>query len=87
MRGVKSIQQIGVELAETHGVSAEYGRRTVASYFNRLPRGWPVSYLKTSRANNPIKRPSAGQRIIIDAVAYYPENLTVGDVLALGDAS
>ncbi|KXV00261.1 hypothetical protein AD929_11525 [Gluconobacter potus] len=87
MRGVKSIRQLGGELAEKHGVSAEYGSRCIRRYFSRLPSIWPVSYLKISRANNPIKRPSSGQKVIVDAVAYYPENLTVGDVLALGDAS
>lgn len=87
MRGVKSIRQLSAELAEKHGVAVEYGRRVLNSYFSKLPSVWPVSYLKISRANHPIKRPSAGQKIIVDAVAYYPENLSVGDVLALGDAS
>ena len=87
MRGVKSIRQLGVELAEKHGVSTEYGRRSITNYLNQLPANWPVSYLKISRERNPIRKPSAGQKIVIDAVAYYPENLTVGDVLALGDAS
>lgn len=87
MRGVKSIRELSAELAEKHGVDAGYGRRVLNSYFSKLPSVWPVSYLKTSRFNNQIKRLTAGRKIIADAVAYYPENLTVGDVLALGDAS
>ena len=87
MRGVKSLRQLSAELAEKHGVAVGYGRRVLGSYFGKLPSFWSVSFLKISRANHPIKRPSVGQKIIIDAVAYYPENLIVGDVLALGDAS
>lgn len=87
MRGVKSLRQLSAELAEKHGVAVEYGRRVLNSYFGQLPSVWPVSYLKICRVNNPIKRLTAGRKIIVDAVAYYPENLSVGDVLALGDAS
>jgi len=41
--------------------------------------------VKTIRQLNPIEKPTVGQKIIIEAVAYYPENLTVGDMLALKD--
>ena len=87
MRGVKSILQLGEELAEKHGVTAEYGRRIIAGYFQKFPAAHLLLRLKQSRKLNPIENPSGAQKIIIDAVAYYPENLTVGDVLALGDAS
>ena len=87
MRGVKSIRQLGAELAEKHGTTAEYAQRTVRAYFSRLHALRTVGWCKQVRALNPIENPSKGQSIIIDAVAYYPENLTVGDVLALGDAS
>lgn len=87
MRGVKSIRQLSGELAEKHGVSAEYGRRSITGYFNKFPTSTSIFSLKMSRHLNPIDNPSAGQKVIIDAVAYCPGNLTVGDVLALGDAS
>ncbi|EHH67590.1 hypothetical protein [Gluconobacter morbifer] len=87
MRGVKSIRELSAELAEKHGVSAEYGRRSIAGYFGKFPAERSLSRLKRSRELNPIENPSAGQKVIVDAVAYYPENLTVGDVLALGAKS
>lgn len=87
MRGVKSIRQLGVELAVVHETSDDYGRRSLTAYFGQLPPEWTLEQCKRCREKTPIPNPSAAQRIIIDAVAYYPGNLTVGDVLALGDAS
>ncbi|GAN89889.1 hypothetical protein Gbfr_009_014 [Gluconobacter frateurii M-2] len=87
MRGVKSIRQLGAELAEKHGTTAEYAQRTVRAYFGRLHALRTVGWCKQVRALNPIENPSKAVSIIEDAVAYYPENLTLGDVLALKDVS
>lgn len=87
MRGVKSIRQLGAELAEKHGTTADYAQRVVAIYFRGLSELRTLGWCKRVRALNPIENPSKGQSIIVDAVAYYPENLTVGDVLALKDVS
>jgi len=87
MCGVKSLRQLGVELAVRHGTTAEYAQRVIAIYFRGLSELRTLGWCKRVRALNPIKNPSKGQSIIVDAVAYYPENLTVGDVLALKDVS
>ncbi|GBR09423.1 hypothetical protein [Gluconobacter frateurii] len=87
MCGVKSIRQLGVELAEKHGTTADYAQRAMTAYFRGLSELRTVGWCKQVRALNPIPKPSKGQSIIVDAVAYYPENLTVGDVLALKDVS
>ncbi|MFT9448402.1 hypothetical protein [Gluconobacter japonicus] len=84
---VKSIRQLGADLAAQHGTTAEYAQRAVTAYFRGLSELRTLGWCKRVRALNPIENPSKGQSIIVDAVSYYPENLTVGDVLALKDAS
>ncbi|MBR0559523.1 hypothetical protein [Neokomagataea anthophila] len=87
MCGVKSIKQLGVELAGQHGTTAEYAQKVLTIYFRQLEASHTVGWCQRMRALNPIEAPSKGQSIIIGAVAYYPTNLTLGAVLALKDAS
>lgn len=59
---MKSIRQLGAELAAKHGVADEYGRRIIAGYFQKFLADRSLLYLKHSRALNPIETRLAPRR-------------------------
>jgi len=87
MCGVKSLRDLGTELAEKHGAQPEFTRGLLHTYFGRFKSNYGVDQIQISRLLNPVRNPTTAQKIIIEAVASYPSTMTVGDVLALGDAS
>jgi len=91
MRGVKSIRQLGVEFGEKHRQSFDYAQDVLRTYFRRVraeaPEMRTIGHIQQVYRLRPPINPTPGERIILDAVAYYPENLTVAEVLALKDVS
>lgn len=86
MCSVKSLRDLGTELAERHGAEPEFARSLLHTYFGRFKPNYGVDQLQISRRLNPVKNPTTAQTIIIEAVASYPSTMTVGDVLAPKDA-
>lgn len=87
MCSVKSLHDLGAELAEKHGAQPEFVHNVLRHYFEHFLPNYGVDQIQISRRLNPVKNPTTAQKIIIEAVASYPSTMTVGDVLALGDAS
>jgi len=87
MRGLKSLKDLGSELAVKHGTDPVFAHNILHHYFEQFLPNYGVDQLQISRRLNPVRNPTTAQKIIIEAVASYPSTMTVGDVRALKDAS